>query len=106
MARAVDIPMPGYREPTSHSKAKDMALGFRYGNGFAAGIPFADEKTNFEFVIEQTGGSKDRTFGVHRFALTAGTFDFRSADDDRGCAAVIANGHMLIVGKQRAIRTK
>ena len=67
-------------------------------------FPVPDKEAGFDFVIKRLGGGEVRRRAAGRQNLAGRAFHRRAAHDNRGRPAVIADGHIFVVGKQRILR--
>jgi hypothetical protein len=77
-----------------------VALGLGDGDGLAEGVAGADVGGYFKLVVELGGGGEGWGGVVGAFELAAGAEDFCTANDERGRAAVVADGDPLVVGEE------
>mmetsp|Transcript_4941 Transcript_4941/g.17802 ORF Transcript_4941/g.17802 Transcript_4941/m.17802 type:complete len:315 (+) Transcript_4941:3963-4907(+) len=87
-------------------EAEGMLVGLVDGEGLAQRIAGPDEQAQLQLAVDAGAGLEHRCVGIRRLDLALGPAQLGSADDDGAAAAVVADGHPLVVGQQRVVRAK
>src|SRR3546814_3713656 len=66
-------------------------------------IPGAYPYAHLQLIVQPLAGGQDGRIGIGSPDLSLRPFQRRAADLNRGCAAMIANRHIFVIGEQRIV---
>src|SRR3546814_5156854 len=62
--------------------------------------------SDLQLIVQPLAGGQDGRIGIGSPDLSLRPFQRRAADLNRGCAAMIANRHIFVIGEQRIVGPK
>ncbi|MCY1336769.1 hypothetical protein D9M69_225820 [compost metagenome] len=86
--------------------AGDVLLGVGDGDGLAHLVALADPDAQFQLVVQALAGAEARGFLARRQGLAQRAAHRGAGDADGGGTAVVADGHVLVVGQQGIVRAE
>lgn len=108
--RAERLVFPGLdvarRPVVEQAEAGDVLGGAGNRDGFAEGVALADPDAQLQFVVQARAGAEHRLAGAGRQGLAVGPAHFAAGDAHGRGAAVVADGHVLVVGQQWVVRAE